>query len=333
MATTRLSDIVYGPLFLPATLQRTAQLSRLRNSNIVSADPQISAYANQAGDIVQMPFWNDITGDSNVSTDDPAQNAVPAKITQGADTARKIRRNFGVQAANLVASVMADDPLDNLATLIGNYWVREEEKILASVMTGVFADPLMSGNVLNVATEGAPALLVNLDAEVANNAYALLGEYGQTLTGALIHSRVYYNLRAASAIEYGKDPVSGLDFERWDGKEIFVSDALPRVAGTGSGFKYTSYLFGTGAIAYAEATGAGGPVDPVELDSAPAAGNGEGVRTLWYRRHFIIHPRGVAFDGTTVGNSATNAELAAGTSWTRKYDPKYVRMVAVVTNG
>lgn len=337
MATTRLSDVIYGPLFLPTTIQRIAQLSRIRNSPMISADAQIQTFANGPGDLVQMPFWNDLSGDANVSSDDPAQTAVPNKLTQGQDMARKLRRNNGWQSANLVAAVLAEDPLDIVAQLIAEYWVREEQKDLGALLNGVFADPLMAGNVLSVASEDANgnsgANAVKLDAEITSNAYALLGEYGQTLTGIIMHSRVFYNLQAQRAIVYKVDPVSGLEFATWDGKTVFVSDQCPRVAGATSGYKYTSYLCGNGAIAYAEATGQGGPKKPVEISSVAEAGNGEGVETVWYRRHYVMHPRGVKFDGTPAGNSATRAELANGANWTRVYDPKLVRLVAVVTNG
>lgn len=99
MATIRLSDVIYGPLFLPTTIQRIAQLSRIRNSPIVSADAQIQQFANGPGDIVQMPFWNDLAGDSNVSTDDPAQSAVPNKLSQGQDSAGNFGPNVDVMTA------------------------------------------------------------------------------------------------------------------------------------------------------------------------------------------------------------------------------------------
>ena len=333
MSVTRLSDIVYGPLFLPTTLQRTTDLSTIRNSGIVTADPQIQAFANAPGDVVSLPFWNDISGDSNVSSDDPAQHAVPNKMTQGSDQGRKIRRNQGWSTANLVASVAAEDPLDAVATLIGNYWDLEEQKILVQEMNGIFASTSMAGNVLPVASEDAASGAVNMDAEVAANAYALLGDAGGTLTGMMMHSRVYWNLHAARAIFYVKDPVTGLDFQTWDGKNVIVNDKCPRVVGATSGYKYTSYLFGNGAFAYAQATGAGGPEEPVELSKDASGGNGEGVRTLWYRRHWLMHPRGVAFVGTVAGQSPSAAELADGTKWARVYDPKNVRIVAVTTNG
>lgn len=94
--------------------------------------------------------------------------------------ARKIRRNNGWQSANLVASMLAEDPFDAVAQLIAEYWVREEQRIMGEEMRGVFASAGMAGNVLDVACEHGAVSPVNLDAEVAANAYALLGEYWQT---------------------------------------------------------------------------------------------------------------------------------------------------------
>jgi hypothetical protein len=230
--------------------------------------------------------------------------------------------------------MLAEDPLDAVAQLIAEYWVREEQRIMGEQMRGVFESAGMAGNVLDVASEDGAVTPVYFDAEVAANAYALLGEYGQSLSAVLMHSRVFWNLHAARAIEYGKDPVTGLDFTRWDGKDVFVSDQCPREAGDTSGYKYTSYLFGNGALGYAEATGEGGPKKPVEIDSVASAGNGEGIETVWYRRHWVMHPRGVAFTGTPASASGvTDTELADGDNWTRVYDPKLIRMVAVTTNG
>src|SRR5215207_605060 len=337
MATTRLTDVIYGPMFIPGVIQRIETGSAIRQSGIARADAEIQRFADAPGNIVQMPYWNDISGASNVSSDDPSQNATPNKITQGQDYARKIRRNNGWQAANLVTSVLGgDDPLEIVAQLVADYWIREEETILTFVLNGIFAAATMSGNVLNVASEAGATTPVNMDATVSGNAHALLGMMGTSLVGVMMHSRVYWNLRTAGAITYKKDPADRPDLTMpfWDGKRVIVSDAVPKVAGTTSGFKYTTYFFADGALGYAEATGGGGPRKPVELDTAPAAGNGEGVDTMWYRRHWVMHPRGVRFTSASVaGESPTNAELATAANWTRVYDPTNVRIVAVTTNG
>lgn len=336
MSTTRLADVIYGPAFLPTIIQRTADTSALRQSGIAVDDPNLVPFVDAPGDIVQMPFWNDISGDSNVSSDDPAQNATPNKITMGQDFARKIRRNNGWQSANLVASLLTEDPLDVIAQLVADYWAREEQKIMLQVLNGMFAAPTMAGNVLDVSTETGATAGVNLDADVSANAHALLGTSGLSLVAVLMHSRIFWNLRSQSAITYGVNPAGqpDLNMPYWDGKRVLVSDDAPRVAAGTDGYKYTSYFFANGAIGYQEATGAGGPKRPVEIESAASAGNGEGVETVWHRRHWVMHPRGVKFTSAAVsGASPSNAELASASNWQRVYDPKNVRIIAVRTNG
>ena len=341
MATTRLSDVIYGPMFVPTVVDKTTTTSVLRQSGIASDDPRITQFAAAPGDLVQMPFWNDLTGNSNASSDDPAQNATPNKISQGQDMARKIRRNNGWQAANLVSSLLAEDPLDVIAGLVANYWTREEQRILILMLNGIFAAATMSGNLLPVASEAGGTTPVNMDADVSADAHALLGEQGTALVAIAMHSRVFWNLVAANAIVFGENPanmspadmLTAVSF--YQGKRVLVSDQCPRVAGATSGFKYTSYLFAAGAIGYADATGtAGGPKVPTEIDSAPAAGNGEGVQTVWYRRHWVMHPRGVSFTGSPASASGvSDAEISTAGNWTRVWDPKNVRLVAVTTNG
>lgn len=345
MATVRLADVVYGPMFLPSTVQETQDRSLLRTSGIAGPDAQLQRFAAGPGDVVTIPFWSDLSGNSNASTDDPAQNATPNKIGMGSGMARKIRRNNGWQAANLVSALMAEDPLDVIRGLVANYWVREEQRILILMLNGVFASALAATHVLNVASEDANTDGINMDSDVSANAHALLGDQGLELVAVAMHSRVFWNLDALGMITYENlagEQVAGMTpAERrnrlafWHGKRVLVSDSCPRVAGSTSGFKYTSYFFANDAMAYADATGTpGGPEIPVELDSKAEAGNGEGVRTLWYRRHFVMHVRGLSFTGTPASASGvTDAELATGANWARIYDPKLIRVVAVITNG
>ncbi|HEV7253870.1 MAG TPA: hypothetical protein VGN97_12360 [Mesorhizobium sp.] len=344
MATTRLADVIYGPLFLPTARAEIVAQSLLRTSGIAVADPMVQRFANGPGDIVQMPFWNPLTGPSNVSTDDPAQTATPKKLTQGQDMARKIRRNIGVQSADLVGSLIGEDPLTEVARQIGSYWVGEEQRIMISILNGIFAAASMAGNVLPAAHEdpagSAGANAVTLDPDVAANAHALLGDRGGTLVAIAVHSRIFWNWVAAGSIEWRENPAAmgpndpNFLIPYWQGKRVIYSDDLPRRAGTTSGYVYTSYLFANGSIGYAEATGDGGPQNPVGIERLEAAGNGEGIETVWYRRHWVMHPRGIAFTGTPASAAGvTDAELATAANWTRVYDPKLVRLVAVTTNG
>ena len=51
------------------------------------------------------------------------------------------------------------------------------------------------------------------------------------------------------------------------------------------------------------------------------------------RRRYFLHPRGVKFTSASVaGDSPTNAELETGSNWTRVWEAKNVRLVAITHN-
>jgi len=94
-----------------------------------------------------------------------------------------------------------------------------------------------------------------------------------------------------------------------------VDDSLPNANGV-----YTTYIFGAGAFGWGE----GGTPVPVETARDALAGDD----ILVHRRHFILHPRGVAFQNASVaGATPSNDELANPQNWKRVYEPKNVRIV------
>ena len=57
-----------------------------------------------------------------------------------------------------------------------------------------------------------------------------------------------------------------------------------------------------------------------------------GVDYLINRQHFLLHPRGVAWQDTSVTlttpKNPSNTDLANGVNWSRVYEAKNVRIVA-----
>ena len=54
---------------------------------------------------------------------------------------------------------------------------------------------------------------------------------------------------------------------------------------------------------------------------------------MLFRSRYILHPRGVKFTSATVaGDTPTNAELELAANWTRVWENKNVRIVAVTHN-
>jgi hypothetical protein len=122
----------------------------------------------------------------------------------------------------------------------------------------------------------------------------------------------------------------------FQGRRVIIDDGCPVAQGTGAGTPnvYTTYLFGPGAFAMGSAPltmpiEGGFGTQGVELARAALGSD----TMLINRRRFILHPRGVQFTSTTVaGANPTNAELALPANWVRVYEPKNVRIVAVVHN-
>ena len=90
MPGTTLQDVIVPELFNPYVVRRTMELSALLNSGIVVNNSEFDALASQAAPTVNMPFFEDLTGESEqvIEGADLADN----KITSNKDVAAIIRR-------------------------------------------------------------------------------------------------------------------------------------------------------------------------------------------------------------------------------------------------
>ena len=121
-------------------------------------------------------------------------------------------------------------------------------------------------------------------------------------------------------IETERDSNS-VEFDTYQGRRVIVDDGCPVANNV-----YTTYLFGTGAIAY----GNGSPVGFIQTEVSRDPNKGAGIDYLYNRRCFIMHPRGIAWQNAVRANieSPSRAELANAKNWRRVYEPKQIRIVA-----
>lgn len=327
MAKTLISDVIVPEVFNPYVVNRTMELSALYQSGILSTNSELQALASGGGRTLNMPFWNDLDGDDEVLSDTEA--LTPAKIDAGQDVAVKLFRGKAWAANDLAGDLAGSDPMAAIGDRVSTYWTRRMQGTLISSLQGAFKSASMADLIEDVSTEDGNTAgeAAKAGADVIIEGAQRLGDAMGGLTAIVVHSRVYSNLKKLRVLEFQKDPVTGLDFATFDGKRVIVDDGVPVEAGTTSGFKYTSYLFGNGAVGYADGT----PADvQTETDRDKLAGDD----ILITRKHFIVHPRGIAFTSASVtGSSPSNAQLATGANWNRVYDPKQIRIVKVVTNG
>jgi len=326
MAKTQIADVIVPEVFNPYVIQRTAELSALRRSGIISTNEELNRLAQSGGRLINMPYWDDLSGDDEVLSDNGA--LTPAKITAGQDVAVLLMRGKAWSVNDLAKALSGDDPMAAIGDLVAAYWARMEQKTLIAILTGVFATPSMADAVKDISIDdGVNATDANLiGAEAIIDAAYLLGDAADKLTAIAMHSAVYARLLKLNLIDTEPTNEQNIGWGTYLGKTVIVDDGCPVVDAPTSGKKYTTYLFGAGAIGLGEGAA---PV-PTETDRDSLAGDD----VLINRRHYILHPRGVKFtDASVAGSSPTNAELANPVNWERVYEQKNVRLVKLVTNG
>ena len=335
MAKTAVADIIIPTEFEKYAIERTAELSAFGQCGIVEHAPEFDELANMGGRTVEMPFWKDLTATRQLLSDSAPLTV--NKITSDKDIAR-IHNDAQTWGVNHLAKVISgDDPMQAIVDLVGDYWARTDEALIVSCLKGIFAAASMSGNLLGIHAESVAgqSSATRLNGSTFVDACAKLGDRADRLTAVAMHSATEAALRKLDLIDFIPDSEGKAMLRTFQGRRVVVDDNLPTRAGSTDGTVYTTYLFGQGAFARGAAP----------LDSAPLQGGfgTEGVELarlplesdtqLINRRRYILHPRGVKFTSASVaGDSPTNAELETAANWTRVWENKNVRIVAVTHN-
>lgn len=310
MPVTRISDVIVPEIFNPYVVQRTMELSQLYQSGIVANNSELNRLASSGGKTINMPYWEDLTGDDEVLTDDGA--LTPEKITANQDVAVLLMRGKSWSTNDLAKALSGSDPMRVIGDLTASYWARMMQKTLISLLDGAFGANNMSNKILDITGNAKKAI----SGETFIDALQKMGDAKDQLTGVVMHSATEAQLRKNNLISFIPDS-EGKPISQYMGKRVIIDDGCPHI-----GNKYTTYLFGQGAIGL----GNGEAPVPTETDRDSLAGDD----ILVNRRHFILHARGIKWIGTSTQSSPTNNELALGTNWERVYEEKAIRIVKFV---
>lgn len=329
MAITKLSDVIVPELFNPYVINKTMEKSALVQSGIITTNEEFNKLASQAAPTVNMPFFDDLTGESEQIIEDA--DLTPDKITSKSDVAAIIRRAKMWAATDLSAALAGTDPMAAIASLVSGFWARDMQKELIAILNGIFgtftpnegsATTRLASNILDISSGSGAAAKWSASAFI--DAQQLLGDAQSQLTAIAMHSATYSNLKKQNLIAT-EHPSMDVSFESYQGKRVIIDDGCP-VVGSGSNQVFTSYLFGEGAIAL----GNGSPVGfvPTEVDRDKKKGSG--IDYLINRKTMILHPRGVKFTNTNVAKAEgpSRAELQDAENWLPVYDSKQIRIVA-----
>jgi hypothetical protein len=336
MATVQLADIIDAKVFQDLPAVNSPEKTAFFTSGIVARSALFDSLASAAGKLAELPFWKDIdeTVAPNLSTDNPATIASPSKIIQGEQITRKAFLNKGMSASDLASELaMGPKAMEQIRARIDTYWTRQWQRRLIASTNGLYADNVANNAgdmVVNVAAEilGSQTAATKFNRDSFTDAVYTMGDAASELRAIGVHSHVMAQMVKNDDIVYIQDSLGNLTIPTYMGLRVIVDDSHTVTAGTTSGFKYVSVLFGEGAFAY----GDGAPMVPVEVERQEAQGNGAGVETLWTRKTWILHPSGYQNTGTPGSFSFTPAELALDSSWSRVVERKNVQIGFLVTN-
>ena len=323
---TQIADVIVPALFTQYVIEQSTYQNALFDSGIVQLVPEVQKEIGRGSNLVHMPFWKQLGGSDEVLSD--SGSLTPDKVTAGQDQATQLFRGKAWAENDMSALMAGDDPMAAIGNMVADFWKVKMQEALINTLQGVFAGPLLTSHVNNLAIEdGNNATASNkIGGPQIVDTVSKLGDRYDDLAAIVCHSVVYFNLVKQQLITYIPDFKGNLSIPTYMNKRLIVDDHVTTIAGTTSGFKYYTYLFAPGAIGYAEGT----PEKPTEMDRDILAGDD----ILVNRKHFVLHPRGVKYNATAqVGSSPTNAELATTTNWTQVYQDKNVKMVALITNG
>lgn len=328
MPGTTLQDVIVPELFNPYVINRTMELSALLQCGIIANNSEFDALASQSAPTVNMPFFEDLTGESEqvIEGEDLTDN----KISSNKDVAAIIRRAKMWSATDLSAALAGSDPMAAIATLVAQFWTRDMQKELIAILNGIFGTVPAGGsgtppektrlesNLLDISGKSGAA--ANWSGSAFIDAEQKLGDAKAQLTGICMHSATEAYLKKQNLIDTVQ-PSNDVAFGTYQGKRVIVDDGCPVASGV-----YTTYLFGNGAVAL----GNGNPVGFVPTETDRAKRKGSGVDYLINRRTSILHPRGIAFTSASVAKTEgpSRTELADPKNWNPVYEPKQIRIVA-----
>lgn len=323
MAITKLSDVVSAAsmaAFTPFFKKAYHDNSVFLRSGIAATDSVIAARCAQAGfggKTVNMPFWGDLNGDDNVSSD--TGDIEVSKISAGQDVAVITRRDKAFGITDLAVDLAGDDPMGWIASRLGAYWARRDEAKIISVLKGVFGSAA-ANLVYDISSEAGSAAILDKDTLIW--AAQKLGDKKTNLTAVAMNSiaEAFLSSLDAQSTLYRPSEAKGT-LPTYNGKAIVMDDNLGFDADT----KVAEiYLFGAGAVALNDCPSK----NPFEAGRDPLKNGGEDY--VVSRHANIAHVRGIKWTGTPAGASPTNSELATSGNWSKVYDDKDIRVVKLI---
>lgn len=314
---TKIEDVVVPEIFTAYMIKKTAELSNIIRSGLATPNPLLNQLVSGGGTTINMPFWQDLKGKSQVMSQSREIN--PKKIVAGKEIGVLLIRAAAWGTHELAGAFAGSDPLGAIYELVGDWWVRDEQTTLISILNGAFASPSMEDLVHDKPT-------TSISAELVLDAKQLLGDNAGKLVAMAMHSFVFTELQKQNLIEYIPNARGEMDIPTYLKYRVIVDDEMP-VDISGANPVFSTYLFQQGVIGRGEGI-------PVSVTPTEIQRNGLGSTTyLIHRRALILHPAGMEWIGRQADpqdDTPSNTDLARADSWNRVFEQKQMGMVKLI---
>lgn len=303
---TKLEDVIVPERFNPYYREQTTRVNAFFQSGVMAPVDDVD-FGGAGGATINMPFWKAL-GERAQLLDD-GDNLEIRKIQSGQDKAVLHARALVYGGTDLAGDLAGDDPMDAVGAGVAENWSYEFNMVTVATLKGAFgalAAESTPKNVLDISSLSGAAAYIDGSAFI--DAGQLMGDRKDRIVAVSMHSAVEAYLAKNDLIEEIRDSQGNWMFNTFQGKRVIVDDGAHAPAGG----VYDTWLFGPGALGYGE----GSPKVPTETGREALLGGGQDY--LVTRRHFVIHPRGIAWDpasGVPAKTTPSDTELSNAGNW------------------
>lgn len=321
---------------------RTAMI----DSGAVQRNAEIARMIANGSNLYTIPFYNVLGGDDD--NYDGSTDMTVTDPTGSSQTGVVYGRMHAWRDKDFIRDFNSGaNPMQQISSQVAKYWNKKRQNRLIGIMNGIFGITdndgwsLHTTNIAFAASSGTAgeANMVG-EASAAEAVQKAVGDNAGIFGMAIMHSRVALNLAKQNLLQFRKyTDAAGIErtinIADWNGYTVIVDDGVPATTNENdtAAKDYTTYLFGTGAIQFAEA-----PVDtPVETDRTVLTNGGYNI--LATRLRETLHPNGFSYtlpkpkpSGVNV-SSPSDDQLAATVQWSVVADPKLIPIARIISNG
>ncbi len=324
--TVTLQDLI------PEIVSEVASAQIVTKAALIESGIAVGDYGNKSiregGTTVKVPFLRKLTGDAEV-----LQEGVPltaSNVSADQDIGVICHRGKAFQYTTLAEIVTGKDINQIIGEQLGDFWAKVYDKALLSVLKGALPDTHKH----DVSQSQFGQADVVIDAPKAIDAMALLGDNADNFEIIIMHSKVHADLLKQHLIQF-PDSASTDElirtgkFGTFLGRPIIVSDSVTsetytlsdNSGNTETRRKYYTFIAQRGTMYL------GFQRDLMtEYDKDILAQ----TNYLVTHAHFCPHLKGVRWAANLLNPS--DAQLATGTNWTKVWEDKAIRIVALITN-